>query len=329
MRPQSTTATEVLARIAFSAHGVVTRGELLHAGVTAAEIKRRVRSGVLLVEHPGVYRVGHRAPSREARYLAAVRACGEGAALSGRAAAHLLGVLKGRPPQPEVTAPKKRRVKGVKTHRSRGRIEATTWNGIPVTTVPRILVDLAATLSLNALARACHEAEVLHHTTPAQIEAVLASHPNAPGATKLRSVLRGDVRVALSKLEAHFLRLLETEGLPLPHTNRPAGTRRVDCRWPEHRLTVELDSYTYHHSRHAWEQDRLRDREARARGDELRRFTYGDVFEHPHYVLGEVRTLLARSVAQPYASSGRSIGSSERATISFRPGPTVPRTRTH
>jgi very-short-patch-repair endonuclease len=283
----------MLARIALAGHGVVTRRELLRDGVTVAEIKWRLRTGALIRAYPDVYRVGHRAPSREATYLAAVRACGEGAVLSGRAAGHLLGALKGAPPPPEVTAPTERRVKGVKTHRSRGLIEATTWNGIPVTTVPRTLVDLAATLSLNALARACHEAEVLHGTTPPQIEAVLASHPNARGATKLRSVTRGDVRVALSKLEARFLQLLEAEGLPLPQTNRAAGTRRVDCRWPEHRLTVELDSYTYHHSRHAWEQDRRRDREARARGDDLRRFTYGDVFEHPRYVLDEVRTLLA------------------------------------
>ena len=122
---------------------------------------------------------------------------------------------------------------------------------------------------------------------------MLARRPNSPGAGKLRAVLRGEARVTLSKLERRFLELLHAAGLPLPDTNRPAGGRRVDCRWPDHKLTVELDSYTYHHSRHAWEQDRRRDREARARGDDLRRFTYGDVFEHPRYVLDEVRTLLA------------------------------------
>lgn len=66
----------------------------------------------------------------------------------------------------------------------------------------------------------------------------------------------------------------------------------MDCRWPEHRLTVELDSYRYHHSRHAWELDRRREREARARGDEFRRYTYGDVFEDPRLMLGELRLLL-------------------------------------
>jgi very-short-patch-repair endonuclease len=71
-----------------------------------------------------------------------------------------------------------------------------------------------------------------------------------------------------------------------------AGGRRVDCRWPERTLTVELDGYRYHRSRHAWEQDRRREREARARGDDFRRFTYGDLLEDPRYLLAELRALL-------------------------------------
>jgi very-short-patch-repair endonuclease len=99
--------------------------------------------------------------------------------------------------------------------------------------------------------------------------------------------------VTLSKLERRFLALLKENGLALPQTNRPAGGRRVDCHWPEERITVELDGYRYHHSRHAWEQDRRREREARARGDEFRRYTYGDVVEHPRAVVRELRALFA------------------------------------
>jgi very-short-patch-repair endonuclease len=131
-----------------------------------------------------------------------------------------------------------------------------------------------------------------HDTTPRQVEAVLAKRPRAKGAKKLRAVLRGDMPVTLSELERQFQQRLREADLPLPETNRPAGGRRVDCRWPEHRLTVELDSYRYHHSRHAWEQDRRREREARARGDEFRRYTYGDVVEHPSLMLAELRALL-------------------------------------
>jgi putative AbiEi antitoxin of type IV toxin-antitoxin system len=294
VRPRDRTVEQEMARIASGAHGVVTRVELLRAGVTEAEIKQRLRTGALLREHPGVYRVGHRAPSLEARYLAAVLACGDGARLSGRAAAHLLGLLKGVAPAPVVTARTQRRIKGVQTRRSRRMHpnDAWTWRGIPITTVARTLVDVAGELTLDDLARACHEAGVRHGTTPAAVERVLARHPKSPGAAKLRQVMRGDVHVTLSKLEARFLALLREAGLMLPQTNRPAGGRRVDCRWPEQRLTVELDSYRYHHSRHAWEQDRRREREARARGDEFRRYTYGDVFERPALMLGELRALV-------------------------------------
>ena len=185
----------------------------------------------------------------------------------------------------------KRRVEGVTTKRSQ-RIEATTHRGIPITTVPRTLVDLAAVLSLDALARACHEAGVLHDTTPRQVDAVLTRRPRTRGAAKLRAIWTGDVQVILSELERAFEQRLREAGLPLPVTNRPAGGRRVDCRWPDRRLTVELDSYRYHHSRHAWEQDRRREREARARGDEFRRYTYGDVVERPGLMLAELRALL-------------------------------------
>jgi hypothetical protein len=293
MRPQVTTVEQMLARIADSQHGVVTRAQILDIGVTPPGIQRRIRKGLLIPVHRGVYRVGHQAPSTLPTYLSAVLASGKGAVLSGRAAAHLLGLHKGTAPAPEVTAPTKHRMPGIKTRRSKlDPRETTTFRKIPVTTVPRTLVDLAAILTPPDLARACHEAGVLHRTTPAQVEAVLARRPHTRGATNLRAVLRGEERITLSKLERRFLELLRENGLPLPQTNRLAGARRVDCRWPEQRLTVELDSYRYHQSRHAWEQDRRREREARARGDEFRRYTYGDVFEHPGLMLHELRGLL-------------------------------------
>jgi very-short-patch-repair endonuclease len=308
-----------LARIAGAAYGVVTRAQLRRAGVTAAEIKQRVYTGALIREHRGVYRVGHRAPSLEARYLAAVWAAGEHALLSGKSAAHLLGLLKRFPQPPEVTAPTERRLRGVKTRRERQPHpeDAMTWRKIPVTNVARTLVDLAASLPFDQLARACHEAGIRHGTTPAQVDAVLARRPRSPGAAKLREILRGDVRITLSKLEVRFLARLRDAKLALAETNRPVGARRIDCRWPAQRLTVELDGYRYHHSRHAWEQDRRREREARARGDEFRRYTYADVFEDPDFMISELRALLlprVRPVTRPNRRpSSRAPGRSARA----------------
>jgi hypothetical protein len=270
--------------------------ELLAAGVTAREIERRLERGYLIREFLGVYRVGHRAPSLEARYMAAVRACGEGAVLSGPAAAYLYELVKGSPPVAHVTAPRHRAVRGIVTRRSQS-IEIASHNRIPVMTVSRTLVDNAATVSVTALSRMCHEAIVRYGTTPEQVEELLSRRPTSPGAGRLRKVLRGDVPVTLSALERRFLKLLGEHDLPPPITNGLAGSYRVDCRWPAARLTVELDGYRYHRSRHAWEKDRHREREARARGDEFRRYTYGDVFEDPRYMLGELRRLLGQQAA--------------------------------
>jgi hypothetical protein len=121
---------------------------------------------------------------------------------------------------------------------------------------------------------------------------VLDRRSNARGAQALLAVMEGDVKVTLSQLERAFLRLLRDAGLPLPVTNRVAGGRRVDCRWPEQGLTVELDSYRFHNTRHSWEQGLRREREARMREDRFRRYTWADV-EDPRFMLGELRELLS------------------------------------
>ncbi|MEX2193989.1 MAG: type IV toxin-antitoxin system AbiEi family antitoxin domain-containing protein [Thermoleophilaceae bacterium] len=292
MRPQSSNVHRAIARIAGRAKGVVTRSELMEAGLSAGQVKRRVRSGLLIPEFPGVYRVGHAAASTEAKYMAAVKACGEGAALSGLAAAHRMGLIKGRPPAPEVAAPARREIRGILTHES-SRIERWTFDGIPTTTVARTLVDLAGRLTEEELTLACHRAQANYGTTPRQVEQVLQHRPTTRGANKLRRAIRGETHVSLSALERKFLRRLGEANLPLPdETNQYAGTKRVDCRWRKQKLTVELDSYTFHNTRHAFEQDRRREREAYARGDDFRRYTWGDVFEDAAPMLKELAGLL-------------------------------------
>lgn len=294
IRPKDRTPEAIIRDLATGAHGVVTRSELLRAGLTPKELKNRLRKGALTPVHRGVYRVGHLAPSVEARYLAAVKACGDEAVLAGRAAAHLWGLIRGSPPPPEVLTRTDRRIPGLIVHRARRTdlTDARACRGIRITDVPRTLVDLASSLPEAALARACHEAGVRYRTTPRQVDAVLERLSSATGSGKLRRILRGEVRVSLSRLETRFLSLLKRVGLQLPVTNRVAGSMRVDCRWPQQRLTVELDSYRYHGSRYAWEKDKLREREARVRGDEFRRYTWGDVFEDSGFMLEELRSLL-------------------------------------
>lgn len=287
MRPLS--RKDPLADLASGQHGVVTRAELLAAGLSRDAIRRRVRRETLIRVHPGVYRVGHAAPSMEATYLAAVKACGDRALLAGRAAARLHCLFRTWQPPPEVITPKDRRVEGVGTKRAEVLpADATTHRNIPVTTIPRTLVDLAAFLSPSHLAKAVHEASVLHDLDPDDVEAVLSRRHNWPGCRELRKVLHGDTPVTLSRLESRFLEHLRAARLPRPVVNGRVDGRFVDCRWPEHHLTVELDGYRFHRTRHAWEQDRRREREARARGDDFRRYTYSDVFSDPQAMLREL-----------------------------------------
>src|SRR3712207_4782291 len=103
MALQVRTAEQKIAWTASRAHGIVDRAELRAAGLTVDEIRGRIEKGLLIPEFRGVYRVGHAAPNHKARYMAAVRACGEGVLLCGRAAGYLESLLKcSNPPPPEV-----------------------------------------------------------------------------------------------------------------------------------------------------------------------------------------------------------------------------------
>ena len=143
----------MIAEAGGRAAGVATRQELLGRGLSSKEVDHRVAIGLLIVEFPGVYRAGHRAPSVEANYMAAVKSCGQGAVLSGLAAAWLWGLVKGLAPQPEVTARTERRTRGVKTHRRR-RMDSrdiTVHRRIPITTVPATILTLPSLLAFDDL----------------------------------------------------------------------------------------------------------------------------------------------------------------------------------
>lgn len=280
------------AAIAGRQRGVITHAQLLGAGWSRAAVGRWAAKGLLHREFRGVYRFGHRAPSAEARYLAAVLACGPGAVVSGPPAAWIHGLLRGAPPPVEVTAPADRRRPGIAVRRA-ARVAATRVGGIPVTTVAQTIVDVAARLSLDALTELCHEAHVRHRITARQIAGVLRGR-SVPGIARLRAIYHGDHPTTLSKLERGFLAWLRRRRFPMPQTNRRETEGYVDCRWPEHRLTVELDSFRFHATRRAWERDVRRPRAARRRGDRHRRYTYADVFEDDREMAAELDELLPR-----------------------------------
>lgn len=230
-------------------------------------------------------------------YIAAVLAGGDGAKLSHAPAAHLFKLTRAAPAPPsEITVPTldHRRRPGIVIHRVARlhRQDVTVRDGIPVTSVPRVLLDLAPRSAPADLTRACHEAWVHHRTTPLHVEACIARNPGKKGATKLRRALGADV--TLSELEAVFLALLTQHGMPLPRTNIDRHGDRVDCHWPEYELTVELISYRFHATRSGFERDNARRRRSRHIA-----FSYGDVVETGAATIAELRQLLSRARSSP------------------------------
>ena len=286
----------IAARIAAKQHGRVAWRQLVDARIDRHQIQRWLEDGRLRAVHRGVYAIGHIAPSVQAGFMAAVLAGGAGAVLSHRAAAYLLKLLRlSWPPRPEITVPTTahRRRRGIIIHRVRALDprDVCVVDGIPVTVVPRVLLDLAPSLEPADLTRACHEAWVHHRVTPEHIEACIARNPRKPGAAKLRHACGADV--SLSKLEDVFLKLVKAHGLPLPRTNIDVRGDKVDCHWPDHGgLTVELHSYRFHASRYGFENDITRRRRSRHLA-----FSYGDVVDRADATAAELRELLDEAAA--------------------------------
>src|SRR5687767_232072 len=191
---------DTIARIAARQHGRVSWQQLVDHGVDRHAIQRRLEDGSLYRVHRGVYAVGHPGRSLHADYIAATLACGPGAVVSHRAAAHLLRLLRGAPPRPEVTVPSTagRTRAGIVVHRVHALPARDTMklHGIPITTVPRTLLDLAPQLAPELLTRACHEAWVHHDLKPATIEACIARNPSKKAIAKLRRALSADVTLS-------------------------------------------------------------------------------------------------------------------------------------
>ena len=283
------TIFDAVASIATRQHGRVSHAQMLAAGVDRDRIKRWSADGRLRLVHREVYALGHTAPAALADLIAAVLACGDDAVASHRSTLHARGVLRERPPRPEVSVASYsgRRQPRIVVHRvaSLPRADTTTFQAIPMTTVPRALLDVAPTLSPSDLCRACHEAWVRHHVTPAHIEACIARNPTKKGAAKLRRAYGADA--TLSELEQEFLRLLDRHGLPRPRTNIDLAGDKVDCHWPSHGLTIELHSFRFHATRWGYENDNARRRRSRHLP-----FTWGDVFERGAQTAAELRALL-------------------------------------
>jgi very-short-patch-repair endonuclease len=230
--------------------------------------------------------------------MAAVLAGGPGAVLGHRSAGDLHGIHPNAHPRIEVSVPKQRRSRdGVTFHAcALPPDEVTTVDGIPVTTVPRTLFDLAAVLRPRQLERALNEAEALRLYDHLSLDHLLTRYPRRAGSRAIRAALharRTSEKVTRSELELRFLEFLDQAGLPEPETNAIVEGFEVDCVWREQRVVVELDSRAFHLTRAAFEADRERDRVLQAAGWRPVRITSAQLDLAPRPLAADLRRLLA------------------------------------
>jgi very-short-patch-repair endonuclease len=295
----------VIARLAEQQHGVVARRQLLAAGLTRKAIVHRLRAGRLYCLSRGVYAAGHRLLTPKARWMACVLAGGPGAALSFRSAAALWEIRHWRGAV-DVTLPTSRRQRpGITWHVSNlPADELTVRDAIPVTTVPRTLLDLAAVLDKRGLERAINEAEVQRHADPLSLSTLLARYLRRRGTAAIRAVLaegRIGTSVTKSELEERFLRLLADRRLPRPELNASIGVRggfvEVDCVWRSSRLIAELDGRAIHGTVRAFERDRARDRALGAAGWRVIRITWRQLNQEARELTEDLGAMLGVAVA--------------------------------
>jgi very-short-patch-repair endonuclease len=277
-----------ISRIAERQHGVITLAQLETVGIRRRGVTRRLKAHRLHRVHRTVFAVGHSGLSTEGRWMAAVLACGPGAALSHLSAGALWGILRkrGRPGdnptarEPDggishVTVPGEGRTRcGIKVHRSRtlDDSQVTRCLNIPITTPSRTLSDLRRLLPQPQYEAALRQAEFLRLPVERRLE---------PDGTR-------------SELEARFLALCRRHRLPKPEVNVRVGPFIVDFLWPAARLVVEVDGWDSHGTRTAFEEDRRRDTQLKLLGYEVIRFTWRQLVDDPAGVAVGLRELLRK-----------------------------------
>lgn len=244
--------------------------------MSATAIARAKKSGRLHGVFRGVYAVGYPATGGRSRMQAAVLACGDGAMVSHRSAAALLGLVDRAPVVVDVIArgQRGREIDGIHVHSvpPPRRAETGTVDGIPCTSPARTLVDFAGCATDRRLRSAFERAAAKRMLDLDAIEAV--GYERRLGAKTLRGLIeewREAAPVAQrsrlkSPLEAMVLPLILRDGLPVPRANAPVKLANgrwieVDFLWAEQRFVLEADSRDFHDTKAAFERDRWRDRE--------------------------------------------------------------------
>ena len=273
---------DLIAHLAARQHGLVRTDQLNAIGLSNGAITKRAGRGLLHREYRGVFSNGHRALSLEARLLAAVFAAGEGAALSHYAAATLWGLWRHLFSVIDVIVSGQRRAESpIRIHRSRGLHphDVTELDGIPITTVARLLVDMSDHMTKWELANMIHEAAFLGRYSPLATEDAISRANGRHHLPKLEQAIemhRSGSAGVRSRAELRFLSALERAGLPEPLVNTQLGGFEADCHWPSLSLAVEVDGPGHARARTV-EEDRVKELAWRDAGYCVMRFSVDEI----------------------------------------------------
>ncbi len=230
--------------------------------------------------------------------MAAVLACGAGAALSHGSAAALWCIGEERGSHVDVAIRRRSDLRrpGIRAH-IRLAISArdiTERHDIPVTTPIRTLIDRATELPSNRLERMVNEADKRDLVDPESLRAALDVYVGERGVRPLRILLdRLTFRLSDTELEVLFRPIAARAGLPTPLTKELVNGFEVDFHWPDLGLVVETDGWRYHRTPSAQTRDALRDQTHTAAGLTSLRFSHFQVKHEPHHVL----RILSRTLA--------------------------------
>jgi len=285
-----------LAGLATEQHGVVSVWQLAGLGYSPEAIRHATETGRLHRVQRGAYAVGHPQLSRHGLCLAAVLSCGEGALLSHRSAAWLWGLTKRWQSTIEVTAASPRQTrKTIRVHSAEALVsEDRDWSeGVPVTAVPRTLLDFAA-VEPRFVGAALENAQRFGLLDLIAIDALIARSRGFRGVARLRAALEAYRIPAFtrSRLERRFLSLVREAALPVPAMNTVIAGYELDAHWEAERFAVELDTYDHHGSPQAFETDRLRHENLKLAGVEIVRITGARMDRVPRAVAQRLRRLL-------------------------------------
>lgn len=298
-------------------HGVVSIRQLTGPlGYSRPAVSRAVKSGRLHPLYRGVYAVGHARISVHGKCLAAVLACGRSALLSHYSAGWLWDIAKINPePFHIITSVWRTPRPPLRLHQSLALADEdrALVEGIPVTALPRTLLDLAATVRFDWLERIVERSEERGLFDLRPVEDLLSRTVGHHGHARLRRAiaLYQPTSFTRSGLERRFLELWLEAGLPQPRMNYVEEGFELDAYWPEFRFAVELEVFETHGTRAAFERDRKRQEDLLLAGIGMTRVTGPRLEREPEEVIARVARLLRQRGAnapEPYRVSSRPSG---------------------